>query len=241
MSGEIRGVDVLIYNSAGVAIAGQRDATLSIKADKIDTSTKTNNGFKTALAGLREWSVSMDCVNYDNETSEAAKAAQRTLRQAAIDGTTVSVVIAIGDEEVYLGTAAVTGLDITGPMTDVSMSSFTLDGASKLKYEYAPIYVSVAVSGANKIATITFSEDVKTNAADAAALKAAVTFAADGTTFAALSASDTVTITSGDMVVTFNSAFTGSANKLKIAADTVKSTNGAIQTVEQTTGAFAAA
>lgn len=241
---EVRGIDVLIYTPIGgvnVAVAGQRDATLSIKADKIDTSTKTNSGFKTALSGLREWSISLDCVNYDNENEEAAKEAQRALRQAAIDGTNVTVVMALGDEEVYTGLAAVTGVDLTGPMSDVSMSSFTLDGAGALSYEYAPEFVSIAVSGANKVATIVFTEDVVNNTTSAALLKAGVTFAANGTTFAALSASDTVEITSGDLVVTFNSAYTGSDNKIKIAASTLKSTNGAIQAVAQTTTAFAAA
>ena len=45
---EIRGVDVLLKKD-GTVIAGQRDLTLSIKADKIDTSTKTNAGWKTSL------------------------------------------------------------------------------------------------------------------------------------------------------------------------------------------------
>lgn len=236
MSNEIRGVDVLILKD-GVAIAGQRDATLSIKGDKIDTSTKTNAGWKTALAGLKEWSISLDCVNYGGATA----AGQRTVRRACLESENVTVVFAVGEEEVYTGAASVAGLDLSGPMSDVSMSSFTLEGATALAFEYAPEFESLAVSGTNKIATITLTETVLSNAVDAPALKAAITFASNGTTFAALAGTDAVEVTAGKLVVTFNAAFTGSANKLKIAARALKSTNGAIQTVEQTTAAFAAA
>lgn len=233
MANEIRGIDVLI-KKAGVAIAGQRDATLSIKGDKIDTSTKTNAGWKTSLSGLKEWSISLEAVNYFG----ADAAGQRALRKSFMDSENVEVVFAMGEEEVYVGTAAITGLDLSGPMSDVSMSSFTLDGATALDYEYAPSIVSAAVTGTDKIVTITMSETVITNVVDAPALKAAVTVATDGTTFAALGGTDTVAITLGKVVVTFNAALSGATNKIRIAADTVKSTNGAIQTTEQTTAAL---
>jgi len=236
MANELKGVDVLIKKD-GVAIAGQRDATLNIQGDKIDTSTKTNQGWKTSLQGLKEWSISLDAVNYIG----ADAVGQRALRKAFLDGQNVDVVFAMGEEEVYIGEAAITGLDLSGQMSDVSTSSFTLDGAGPLDYEYAPAVASVAVSGSNKVATITFTEEIASNVADAPALKAAVAFASNGTTFAALAVADTVAVTSGKLVVTFDSAFAGSANKLKVAARTLKSTNGAIQTIEQITGAFAAA
>lgn len=230
---EIRGVDVLLKKD-GTVIAGQRDLTLSIKADKIDTSTKTNAGWKTSLAGLREWSVSFDCVTYFGDEA----AAQRVVRRAAVEGTNIDVVVAVGEEEVYAGEASITGLDISGPMSDVSMSSFSLEGASALSCEYAPEYESHTLDEDKKIVTITLSETVLSNAADAAALKAAVTIATDGTAYAALGASDTVAVTDGKLVVTFNAALTTATNKIKIAADALKSTNGAIQTAEQVTDAI---
>lgn len=231
MSNEIRGIDVWLKKD-GEPIAGQRDLTLSIKADKIDTSTKTNAGWKTALAGLREWSVSLDCVTY------AGVEGQLAVRQAAVEGTNVDVVIAIGDGEVYAGEAAITGLDISGPMSDVSMSNFTLEGAEALTCEYSPQYASHTLTGENKIVTITFTETVVNNLADVPALKAATTFASDGTTFAALGESDSVAITDGNLVVTFNAALTTATNKIKIAANSLKTTNGAIQTAIQTTDAI---
>lgn len=233
---EIRGVDVLLKKD-GTVIAGQRDLTLSIKADKIDTSTKTNAGWKTSLAGLREWSVSFDCVTYFGDEA----AAQRVVRRAAVEGTNIDVVVAVGEEEVYAGEASITGLDISGPMSDVSMSSFSLEGASALSCEFAPEFVSAAIDAAKKVVTITFSETVVNNLADVAALKLATKIATDGTTFAALDAADSVAVTDGKLVVTLNAALTLATNKIKVAANSLKTTNGAIQTVEQITAAINAA
>lgn len=233
---EIRGVDVLLKKD-GTVIAGQRDLTLSIKADKIDTSTKTNAGWKTSLAGLREWSVSFDCVTYFGDEA----AAQRVVRRAAVEGTNIDVVVAVGEEEVYSGEASITGLDISGPMSDVSMSSFSLEGASALSCEFAPEFVSAAIDAAKKVVTITFSETVVNNLADVAALKLATKIATDGTAFAALDAADSVAVTDGKLVVTLNAALTLATNKIKVAANSLKTTNGAIQTVEQITAAINAA
>ncbi len=235
MANEVRGVDVLLKKD-GTIIAGQRELTLSIKADKIDTSVKTNAGWKTSLAGLKEWSVSLDCVTYFGDQA----AGQRAIRQAAVEGKNIDVVVAVGEEEVYAGKASISGLDISGPMSDVSMSSFSLEGASALSCEFAPEYVSAAIDVAKKVVTLTFDATVLSNAADSAALKAAVTVATDGATYAALGASDTVAVTDGKLVVTFNAALTTETNKIKVAARTLKTTNGAIQTVEQTTGAISA-
>ena len=236
MSNEVRGVDVLIKHN-GVAVAGQRDCTISIKGDKIDTTTKTNAGYKTSLQGLKEWSISIDHVNYIGEDAEG----QRALKKAFLDGDNVDIVAAVGEEEVYTGEASISGLDISGAQADVSTSAFTLEGAGALSYEFAPEFSSVAVSGVNTVATITLSETVLNNLEDTAALKTATTFASDGTTFAALGASDTIVVTDGEVIVTFDSAFTGSANVLKIDGSSLKTTNGAIQTQAITTSAFAAA
>lgn len=234
--GEVRGVDVLILKD-NVAIAGQRDCTLNIAGDEIDTSTKTNAGWKTSLAGLKSWNITLDCVSYEGEGSEG----QRAIRQSVIFGENLDVVFALGDEEVYSGEVSITGLDLSGPMSDVSMSSFTLNGASQLAAEFAPVPTTIAVSGTNTVATVSFDETVLSNAEDATALKAGVTFAASGTTFAALAEGDSVAVADGKLAVTFAAAFTGATNKLKIAGNILKTTNGAIQTQAKETAAFAAA
>lgn len=230
---KILGVDVLIKTD-GEILGSQKDASLSISAKEIDVSDKTTGGWDTFLVGNRAWEISCDCIALDSD------AAQNAIVDDALAGTTVTVIFSHGDNMVYTGSAVVASVELTGPKDDVSTAAFSLKGASALDIERSPEYVSQTLTGTNKIVTVTFTEGVASNVADAPALKAGVTFAANGTTFAALGASDTVAITSGKLVVTFNSALTTATNKIKVAAQTLKSTNGAIQSAVQTTGAIAA-
>lgn len=90
----------------------------------------------------------------------------------------------------------------------------------------APTLANVAIDDSKKVVTITMNEKVSNATADLAALKAKVTVATDGTTFAALGASDSVAITGGKLVVTFNSALSTATNKIKIGADALKDSAG---------------
>jgi len=57
-------------------------------------------------------------------------------------------------------------------------------------------------------------------------LKAAITFAADGSAFNALGENDTVAISGKTVVIKFNTALTGADNKVKIAAEALKDAAG---------------
>lgn len=89
----------------------------------------------------------------------------------------------------------------------------------------AVITDGVEIDATAKIVTITFENAVFTVLSDAD-LKAAVTFAADGTTYSALGETDTVVLNDFALVVTFASALTGATNKIQIAANTVLNTIG---------------
>lgn len=104
----------------------------------------------------------------------------------------------------------------------------------------APVYQSAALNAANTVATLTFDEAPLNNLADLAALKAAVTFAADGTTFSALAGGDAVAIFGSTVTVTFATPLTGSTNKIKIAANSLKDDHGNVLASAVTTGALAA-
>ncbi len=93
----------------------------------------------------------------------------------------------------------------------------------------APVYASAEISGGNKVVTLTYNENVVSNVAD---LKAAVTFSADGNTFSALGANDTVAIVDGKLVVTFENALTGTTNAIKVAASTLKDAAGNVLATE---------
>ncbi|NLY28530.1 MAG: calcium-binding protein, partial [Alcaligenaceae bacterium] len=104
----------------------------------------------------------------------------------------------------------------------------------------APTLASTAVSGDNKIITLTYSENLVSNVNDATALKAAVQFATDGTTFNALGANDTVAIDGNKLVVTVEAALTGTSNVIQVAAATLKDGSGNIASAAATTSAIAA-
>lgn len=107
--------------------------------------------------------------------------------------------------------------DVSTPITGV------VTGAADTK---APVGLSATpdASGTtkNKKVTISFNESILNNTADLTALKAAITFAADGSSYGALATNDTVAIVDGKLVVTFDSAITGSTNAIKIAAGALK-------------------
>ena len=231
MSTKVIGVDVLV-KIGGNILGSQKDASLSVSAKEIDVSDKTTGGWDTFLVGNRAWEISCDCIALFDDT------AQNATIDGALAGTAATVIFSHGSNVVYTGSAVISSVELTGPKDDVSTASFTLKGASALDIERSPVYASHTLTGTDKIVTITFSENVASNAIDAAALKAGVTIATNGTTFAALGASDTVAITSYKMVVTFDSALTTATNKIKVAAGILKSVNGAIQAAITTTDAI---
>ncbi|RTE09205.1 DUF7594 domain-containing protein [Paenibacillus whitsoniae] len=100
----------------------------------------------------------------------------------------------------------------------------------------APNLVSSAsLDTSNKIVTITGDEPLFSNAVDAASLKAAVTFAANGTTYQSLGSNDTVTISGGVMKITLENPLNGTANTFKLAGNTLKDAAGNVITTAYTT------
>lgn len=64
------GKDYLIYLNAGesdtnptwLLLGGQRSGDLTRQADEIDASSKTSNGWKSTIPGLRNWSLDLESV-----------------------------------------------------------------------------------------------------------------------------------------------------------------------------------
>lgn len=95
-----------------------------------------------------------------------------------------------------------------------------------------PAYLGASLSGDHKTVTLIFSEILAANIDN---LKNSVTFAADGTTFTPLGAGDSVTPSNNTLVVTFSAPLTGSRNKLRVAAGSIKDVAGNILTSTVTT------
>jgi len=102
-----------------------------------------------------------------------------------------------------------------------------IDKTVEVKDVIAPVFDKIEVSADKKVVTVSFNEKIENALADDAALKAAVTFAADGATFAALGADDTVEIKDGKLVITFNVAIDADADDtIKVAKDALKDAAG---------------
>ena len=71
----IRGVDVLVtikQGTADVIIGGQKDATLSISADTLETTTKDTGDWRTYLSGLKQWSLTCDGLYVESDAAQTA-------------------------------------------------------------------------------------------------------------------------------------------------------------------------
>ena len=137
------------------------------------------------------------------------------------------------------------GLDFAGNHTlVVRVAASGINPASNevtLTFTVNPVvtsltYKSVDIDSTNKIVTLTFNDNIANNTADLVALKNAITFAADGTTFNPLSESDTVTISGKTLVITFDTALLESSNTIKLEANTLKDLGDEVLETEVTAG-----
>lgn len=86
----------------------------------------------------------------------------------------------------------------------------------------APTLAKTEIDGEKKVVTLTFSEPIERQVGSEEELKAAITFAANGSKFSALAKEDTVEISGKTLKVTFNSPISGETNKIKINAAALK-------------------
>jgi predicted secreted protein len=227
--------NAVLLKMDGTLLGAQRNASLDISSSEIDVSDKTSGGWDVFLVGNRSWEMSCEAI------AVAGDEIQDAIITKTMEGETIQIIFEHGSAAVYSGSAVITSCSLSGDKGDVSTASFSLKGASALSKSSIPVFSSQLVSDANTVNTITFNAKVANNLVSDAALKAAIYFAADGETFVGLQTEDTVEIVSGKLVITFDTAFTGSLNRLKIAAGSLKVVDGTISNNEIITRAFAAA
>lgn len=129
----VAGKDILlcVFNGTGeklMAVSGQQGLTLTRAAETIEVTSKESNGWKTSLAGIKEWSI-------DNEglyvlSDETHKA----LGKAFTDGTPVCVKVVNTKTLLPLfgGLAYVTEYSVEAPYDEASTYSITLEGNGPL-------------------------------------------------------------------------------------------------------------
>ncbi len=103
-------------------IGDARDVTLETTAEMVETSRRSDEGWKSWLQGWKEWSVSFDVV-WDNVSDALAN-----MRTAYINGTTMSISMLDDDGDGVTGTILVETFPKAEPLKDAMNASITLRG-----------------------------------------------------------------------------------------------------------------
>ena len=121
----IKGLDVLIKVGSQV-VGGQRNASLEMSAETIDTTVKTTGGWASKIPGIKSWTSSCDGVYFvDDAGLEAAQT-------AFMNGTPVQLEFSKGVEVVYSGQAVITSMSVEAGQEDVVSYTISFEGTGAL-------------------------------------------------------------------------------------------------------------
>lgn len=130
----IAGKDILlaVWSADGtklLAISGQQGLTINRSADSIEiTSKDTQGGWKSKLAGSKEWSIDNDGLYVPNDESHSI------LSQAFENGDPVCLKVINGKTKtgMFGGLAVITDYPLEAPYDDAMTYSLTLEGMGAL-------------------------------------------------------------------------------------------------------------
>ncbi|MCD3246264.1 Ig-like domain-containing protein [Clostridium botulinum C] len=169
-----------------------------------------------------------------------------TVQNAVVDKSCKKVTVKIA-EKVEAGDLIVS-LAKDSNLCDGVGNKLVADELGKVKVEakvvvpedkVAPTLTKTEIDGEKKVVTLTFSEPIERQVESEESLKAAITFAANGSDFSALAKEDKVEISGNTLKVTFNSPISRETNKIKINAAALKDAAGN-KTIEIKTDAIKA-
>ena len=112
-----------------LAISGQQGLTINRSADSIEiTSKDTQGGWKSKIAGMKEWSIDLDGIYVPNDESH------RILSQAFenSDPVCIKVINAKTKKGMFGGLAVITDYPIEAPYDDSVTYSTTFEGMGAL-------------------------------------------------------------------------------------------------------------
>ena len=99
---------------------------LNVGTDSIDASHKGSGGWKSTIAGLKEWSIDLETLLMPNEESLTL------LEKAFLDGEYVHLKFEYPDKSYMTGIASVTELSLNTPHDDVATYKGSLNGVGPL-------------------------------------------------------------------------------------------------------------
>ena len=121
----IKGLDVLVKVGSQV-VGGQRNASLEMSAETIDTTVKTTGGWASKIPGMKSWTSSCDGVYFlDDAGLEAAQT-------AFINGTAVQLVFSNSEGLAYSGQAVITSMSVEAGQEDVVSYTISFEGTGAL-------------------------------------------------------------------------------------------------------------
>jgi len=128
----VSGVDFLVKVNTGTeqtpvwtTVGGQRNATLNLESDAIDTTSKDSNGWHEELVGINNWSIEFDGLILEDDTG------YMELEEAYMNKSLVMVQLSTPAGKTYTGKARVT-LSMEGPYEGEATISGTLTGSGQL-------------------------------------------------------------------------------------------------------------
>lgn len=113
-----------------VKVAEVTNWTLDIEADMLDSTTFDGNGWRTFIAGLKQWSGSLEAkwkVNTDTT-------GQKALQDALLGGTVLSLKLDVNGTNNYTGSALVSTENVETPVDDIVTANFDIQGTGALAY-----------------------------------------------------------------------------------------------------------
>ena len=124
----IKGLDVLIKVGSTV-VGGQRNASLEMSAETIDTTVKSTGGWAAKIPGIKSWTSSCDGVYFvDDAGLEAAQA-------AFMNGTEVKLDFSNSSGLAYSGQAVITSMSVEAGQEDIVSYTISFEGTGALTAE----------------------------------------------------------------------------------------------------------
>ena len=121
----IKGLDVLIKVGSQV-VGGQRNASLEMSAETIDTTVKSTGGWASKIPGIKSWTSSCDGVYFvDDAGLEAAQA-------AFMNGTEVKLDFSNSNGLAYSGQAVITSMSVEAGQEDIVSYTISFEGTGAL-------------------------------------------------------------------------------------------------------------
>ena len=121
----IKGLDVLVKVGSTV-VGGQRNASLEMSAETIDTTVKSTGGWASKIPGIKSWTSSCDGVYFlDDAGLEAAQT-------AFMNGTAVSLEFSNSSGLSYSGQAVITSMSVEAGQEDIVSYTIAFEGTGAL-------------------------------------------------------------------------------------------------------------